>query len=112
MTRDQEKFLSLKRKGKGSVTFGDNVFAKILRKCIVSLGNNKDKEKNILLVENLKHNLLGVSKTCDQVHILIFYSKKCEIRKEDSGKLVVVAPRTPSNVYILNIEEEEKCCTS
>jgi hypothetical protein len=25
---------------------------------------------------------------------------------------VIVAPRTPSNVYILNIEEEEKCCMS
>jgi hypothetical protein len=23
---------------------------------------------------------------------------------------VVVAPRTPNDVYILNIEEEEKCC--
>jgi hypothetical protein len=23
---------------------------------------------------------------------------------------VVIAPRTPSDVYILNIEEEEKCC--
>jgi hypothetical protein len=23
---------------------------------------------------------------------------------------VAIAPRTPSDVYILNIEEEEKCC--
>jgi hypothetical protein len=38
--------------------------------------------------------------------ILIFDSKKCEIRKNGSRKLVVVAPRRPSDVYILNIEEE------
>jgi hypothetical protein len=61
----------------------------------------------VLLVENLKPNLLGVSQTCDQGHIPIFDSQKCEIRKEYSGKLMVVAPRTPSNVYILNIEEEK-----
>jgi hypothetical protein len=53
-----------------------------------------------------------VSQTCVQGHILIFDSQKCEIRKEELGKLVVVTPRTPSNVYILNIEDEEKCCMS
>jgi hypothetical protein len=63
----------------------------------------------VLLVENLKPNL-SVIQTFDQGHILIFDSQKCEIRKEGSGKLVAIAPRTPSDVYILNIEEEEKCC--
>jgi transposase InsO family protein len=112
MTGDQDKFLSLKRKEKGRVTFGDNVSAKILGKGTISLGNNRAKAENVLLVENMKPNLLSVSQTCDQGHILIFDSQKCEIRKEGSGKLVVVAPRTPSDVYILNIEEEEKCCMS
>jgi hypothetical protein len=84
MTGDRDKFLRLKRKEKGSVTFGDNVFSKILGKGTVSLGNNKVKTKNVLLVENLKPNLLSVSQTCDQGRILIFDSKKCEIRKEDS----------------------------
>jgi hypothetical protein len=64
----------------------------------------------VLLVEKLKPNLLSVSQTCDQGHILVFDSQKCEIRKEDLGKLVFVSPRIPSNVYILKIEEEEKCC--
>jgi hypothetical protein len=110
MTGDQNKFLNLKRKEKGSVIFGDDVSAKILGRGTVSLGNNRAKEENVLLVENLKPNLLSVSQTCDQGHILIFDSQKCEIRKEDLGKLVVVAPRTSSDVYILNTEEEEKCC--
>jgi hypothetical protein len=50
-----------------------------------------------------------VIQTCDQGNILIFEFQKCKIIKLDSRKLVVVSPRTPSNVYILNIEEEEKC---
>jgi hypothetical protein len=112
MTGDQSKFLMLNKKGKGKVTFGDNMSAKILGKCTVSLRNNKTKEEDVLLVENLKPNILSVSQTCDQNHILTFDSHNCEIRKKDIGKLVAVAPRTSSNVYILNIDEEEKCCLS
>jgi hypothetical protein len=37
MTGDEDKFLHLKRKEKGSVTFGDNVSAKILGKGTISL---------------------------------------------------------------------------
>ena len=69
----------------------------------------KDKAKNVLLVENLKHSLLSVSQTCDQEHICIFDSQKCEIRKESSGKFVGIAPRTSENVYILNTKLNEKC---
>jgi hypothetical protein len=110
MTEDQSKFLKLNKKGKGKVTFGDNMSAKILGKGIVSLGNNKTKAEDVLLVENIKLNLLSVSETCDQGHILTFDSQKCEIIKKDTGKLVAVAPRTSSNVYILNIDKEYKCC--
>ena len=67
----------------------------------------KMKAENVLLVRNLKPNLLSVSQTCDQGHICIFDSKKCEIKRKDSGKLVGTIVRTPSNVYIL--ENEEQC---
>ena len=59
------------------------------------------KAENVLLINNLKPNLLSVSQTCDQGHICIFNSKKCEIRRKDLGKLVWIDVRTPSNVYIL-----------
>ena len=75
---------------------------KIFGKGTISLGNNRTKAENVLLAENLKPNLLSMSQTCDQGHILIFYSKKCEIIKEDSGKLISTATRTPNNVCILN----------
>ena len=73
----------------------------------MSLG--KDKAKNVLLVENIKPSLLSFSQTCDQGHIYIFNSQKCEIRKESSGKLVGVSPRTSENVYILNTRVKEEC---
>jgi hypothetical protein len=106
MARDQSKFLKLNKKGKGKVTFGDNMSAKIMGKGIVSLGNNKTKAEDVLLIENLKPNLLSVIQTCDQGHILTFDSHKCEIRKTSIVKLVAIAPRTSSNVYILNIDEK------
>jgi hypothetical protein len=112
MNGDQRKILKLKNKGKRKVTFGDNMSAKILGKGTVSLGNNKTKAGDVLLVENVKPNILSVIQTCDQGHILNFYSQKCEIRKKDTGKLVAVAPRTSSNVYILDVDEGEKCCLS
>ena len=59
-----------------------------------------------MLVENLKPNLLSVSQTCDQGNIFIFDSKKCEIRKKISGKLIGTFVRTSSNVYILENEEQ------
>jgi hypothetical protein len=46
---------------------------------------------------------------CDQGHTLLFDSKKCEIRKERSGKLVAIMIRTPNNIYILT-EIRKKIC--
>jgi hypothetical protein len=98
MTGNKDKFLNLKKQ-KGKVKFGDNASGNILAKGTASL--RKDKAKDVFLVEKLKHILLSVSQTCDQGHICIFDSQKCDIRREDSGKLVGTAPRTPENVYIL-----------
>ena len=45
MTRYRRKIINPKKKEKRSVTFGDNVSAKILGKDRVTLGNNKIKHK-------------------------------------------------------------------
>jgi hypothetical protein len=75
MTGDQDKFISLKRKG-GNVAFGDDSSAKILGEGVVELGRKNVKAKNVLLVEDLKHNLLSVSKMCDQGYTLMFDSQR------------------------------------
>ena len=106
MIGDPNKFISLKINKKGKVTSGYNLSSKIIGKGTVAL-IDKMKAENVLLVEDLKPNLLSVSQTCDQGHICIFDSKKCEIRRKDPGKCVGNVVRTLSNVYI--IENEEQC---
>ena len=100
MTEDQDKFISLKRKG-GNVAFGDDSSAKILGEGVVELGSKNVKANNVLLVEDLKHNLLSVSKMCDQGYTLMFDSQRCKIKEESSGRLVATATRRPSNIYVL-----------
>jgi prepilin-type processing-associated H-X9-DG protein len=73
VTEDQDKFTSLKRKG-GNVAFGDGSSAKILGEAVVELGRKNVKAKNVLLVEDLNHNILSVSKMCDQGYTLTFDS--------------------------------------
>ena len=80
--------------------------SKIISKGIVVI-NSKIKEKNVLLVENLKPNLLNVSQTCDQGHLCIFYFEKCEIGKKDLGRIVGTVVIISNNVYI--IENENQC---
>ena len=109
MTRHPNKFISLRKGNKGKFTFGDNMSSKIIGKG-TPVVNDKIKYKNVFLVEYLKPNILSVSQTCDQGNICIFYSKKCEIGKRDSGRLVGTAVRNSSNVYIL--ENEEHCYMS
>ena len=108
MTGNKNTFRTLQAK-EGTITFGNNNSSNILGKGTIILGNKDASAKNVLLIENMKHNLLSVSQMCDQGHILIFSSKDCEIRKEGSNRLVAIAARTPSNIYILNDIGKENC---
>jgi hypothetical protein len=74
------------------------------------LGTRNTKAENVLLVENMKHNLLCVSQMCDQGHKVTFDSQKCKIRKEGSGKSIATTARTSSNIYVLSEIGNEKCC--
>jgi hypothetical protein len=106
MTGDQRKFISLKKKG-GNVTFGDDSSTKILGKGIVNIGSENVKAGKVLLVEYLKHNLLNVSKICDQGYTLIFDSRKCKIRENNTRRLVSIETRRPNNIYILDMKKRE-----
>jgi hypothetical protein len=107
MTGDQDKFIILKRKG-GNVAFGDDSSAKILGEVVVELGRKNVKAKNVLLVEDLKHNLLSVSKMCDQGYTLTFDSRKCKIRKNNSGRLVAIEKIRLNKKCILDMKKREK----
>jgi hypothetical protein len=58
----------------------------------------------------MKHNVVSVSQMCDQGYKVTFDCKKCEIRREGSGKLVTTAARTSNNIYVLSEIGNEKCC--
>ena len=107
MTGDQNKFVNLKKKG-GNVAFGYDSSTKKLRKGTVNLGNENVKAGKFLLVEDLKHNLLSVSKICDQGYTLTFDSRKCKIRENNSRILVASEKRRPNNIYILDMNKREK----
>ena len=93
MTGNKNTFQKLQTKV-GTVTFGNDNSSKVLGKGTVTLGSKNATTKDVLLIENMRHNLLSVSQMCDQGHVLTFTSKDYEIRREDSGKLVATASRT------------------
>ena len=74
MTRDKNKFISLKNGNSSSVAFKNDSFVKILGKDVVNLGSEKVKEKKFLLVEDLKHNCFSARKFFDQGYTLTFNS--------------------------------------
>jgi hypothetical protein len=110
MTGDRDRFLTLRKERDGSVSFENDNLATIIGKDTVRIGNKNTKAENVLLVEDMKHNLLSVSQMCDQGHKVTFDSQKCEIIKEGSGKLIVTTARTSSNIYVLSEIGNEKCC--
>jgi hypothetical protein len=102
MTWDKDIFVTLNKENDGSISFGNDNSSKIIGKGTVKLGSKDTMAENVLLVENMKHNLLSVSQMCDQGHTLLFNSNKCEIRKEGSSRFVEKIIKTSNNIYILN----------
>jgi hypothetical protein len=65
MTGDKNRFITLKKERDELVSFGIDNPTKIIGKGIVKLGSKDVKEENVLLIENMKHNILSVSQMCD-----------------------------------------------
>ena len=108
MTGDRHKFLSLTESKSGNVTFGNNAPGRIKGKGLVTLDNGRGKEKDVLFVDGLKHNLLSVSQMCDRGCKVTFTTRDCKIESTSTGKVVAKGIRTDNNVYVLK-EESEEC---
>jgi hypothetical protein len=76
MIGDRDRFLTLQKERYGSVSFRNDDSTKIIGKGTTRIGNKNTKVENVLLVEDMKHNLLSVSQMCDQVHKVTFDSQK------------------------------------
>jgi hypothetical protein len=110
MIGDKDMFITLRKERDGLVSFENDDSTRIIGNDTILIGNKHTKLDNFILVEDMKHNLLSVSKMCDQGHKLIFNSQKCEIRKQGSRKLVATVVRTSRNIYVLSEIGNEKCC--
>jgi hypothetical protein len=109
MTCDEDRFLTLRNERDGSIFFGNDDSTRIIGKGIVRIGNKDSKVENVLLVEDMKYNLLSVIQMCDQGHKLMFDSQKSEIRKAGSRKFIATTVRTSKNIYVLSEIGNEKC---
>jgi hypothetical protein len=81
MIGDRDRFLTLRKERDGSFSFGNDDSTKIIGKSTVRIGNRNRKAENVLLVEDIKHNLLSVSQMFDEGHKITFDSQKSKIRK-------------------------------
>lgn len=103
-----ERKLSLKEKKGGTGSFGNDGSSKVIGSSTVSLRIKDALAKNVLLVENMNHNLLNVGQMCDQGHTMLFNFTKCEIGKGSYGKIVATTSRSQNDIYVL--DEATKAC--
>jgi hypothetical protein len=76
MKGDEDKFITLRNEGDGSVSFGNDDLARNIGRGIVIIGNKDTKVENVLLMEDMKQNRIRVIQMCDQGHKIVFDSQK------------------------------------
>ena len=97
------KFQELDRKKSENVSFGDN--SKGIIRGISIIGNNSHTQiKNVLLVENLKFNLLSISQLCDNGYRVCFESNACHIINSTTNQ-IIYSGKKHENVYVIHIDE-------
>ncbi|CAN1304210.1 Retrovirus-related Pol polyprotein from transposon TNT 1-94 [Linum perenne] len=114
MTGDKRHFSSLVLQKGGKVVFGDNNKGHIQGKG--TIGNSSDPTfHNVLLVENLKHNLLSISQLCGTKNKVIFEPSSCCVQRISDGKVLCIGSRK-NNIYTINMKNQnaflEHCFTA
>ena len=85
----------------GLVNFGDNSKGYVIG--IGNVSNSKTSTiSNVLLVKNLKHNLLSISQLCDKGCKIKFEKDKCHI--EDNNSNIIFEGIRKKNIYILSMK--------
>ena len=103
MTDDESLFQELNKDKSENVSFGDNSKGVIWG--IGTIGNNSHTQiKNVLLVENLKYNLLSISQLCDKGYKVCFESNACHVINSITNKIIYIGKRH-ENVYVIHIDE-------
>jgi hypothetical protein len=76
MKCDEDRFLTLRKERDGSISFGNNDSVRIIGRSTVRIGNKDTNAENVLLVEDMKNNILSVIQMCHQGHKIVFDSQK------------------------------------
>jgi hypothetical protein len=76
MIGDKDMFLTLKKEIDWLVSIGNDNSSRIIGRGTIKIGRKDVREENVLLVEDMKHNILCVSQMCDQGQRLMFHLEK------------------------------------
>ena len=99
MKGEKSKFVSLKVKEEGYVTYGDNNKGKILG--IGNVGNSLTTLiQNVLFVDGLNHNLLSISQLCNKGYKIAFNKDYCTISNPITNQIKFVGNHIGNN-YML-----------
>ena len=92
----------------GHIKLGDNKRYRIIGEG--TIGNSSKQVRNVLLVENLKHNLLSVSQICGNGCYVLFTKVGFKIIKEGTNTVLIEGLRY-ENIYALHFSQEKfvKC---
>jgi hypothetical protein len=99
VTGDKDKLLSISKRKTGNVILENDEPGKIKDRGMMSLSNDKGDAQYVLLVDDLKHNLLSTSQKCDRGSEEVFTSKECKVNV-NSGQVVNKGIRTINDVEI------------
>ena len=98
MTGDLNIFQSLSRIDGGTVTFGDDKKGNIIGKGDISFNSGSTVISDVLLVDNLRHNLFSVSQFCDKGYKVIFEKDSCKIMLDNT---IILTGERFRNVYVI-----------
>ena len=101
MTREECQFRSLKLKEGGEVAFRGDRKRKNIE--VGDIGKSTTNYiKNVLLVKNLKHNLLSINQLCDRGYKVTFEASHCAVIDKLTNEVKLFSKRY-KNVYIIDL---------
>ena len=102
MTWDINNFTTLSRYHEGgTVTFGDDSKGKIVGIDNIKIGSSSLIE-DIVLVDDLKHNLLSISQICEKGLRVIFNDSTCDVLDKKINSCVLFNFHE-NNVYMIDM---------
>ena len=103
MTGNRKLLSNIKECERGDVTFGDNQKGRV-----IGIGNVSSKYdnfiKNVMLVDNLKYNLISVSQLCDK-NVDVKFEKNAWHIINPFNNCVIFSSKRFKDTYLLNVDD-------